>query len=141
MAGSKTESAKEAYLILMYKLLLIKLASVLVNILTCLIVAIIILFIQDWFGKGDIYAFIFWTVPFALIVAIVGKPLLNLFRKTKTLVRILLTAITTGILSVGWAYCVALLLGPWMGAFSIPVLYLWMAGCFVQLLFLNWQLK
>jgi len=35
---------------------------------------------------------------------------------------------------------VALVLGPWIGAFSIPILYLWIGGSILQLLFLDWRL-
>ncbi len=51
--------------------------------------------------------------------------------------RVLLILILSIILSFGWVYGVAFFLGPWMGAFSIPVFYLWIAGSFAQLLFLD----
>src|SRR5205823_114847 len=94
--------------------IIIKLLSGLINILTCLIAVTIVLFRQDWFGKGDTYAFVFWTVPLAVALAISGKTILTIYRTTIFLLRLLLIIFTAGILSFGWAYCVALVLGPWI---------------------------
>jgi hypothetical protein len=122
------------------KLIIIKLLSGLINILTCLIAATIVLYRQDWFGTRDTYAFIFWTLPLAIGLAVTGKTIINLFKTNFLLLRLLFIILTAGLLSFGWAYCVALVLGPWIGAFSIPILYLWIAGSFLQLLFLDWHL-
>lgn len=119
---------------------IIKLLSGLINILTCLIAVTIVLFKQDWFGKGDTYSFIFWTVPLAVGLSVSGKTIVSLFRTSSFLLRLLFIVLTAGLLSFGWAYCVALVLGPWIGAFSIPILYLWIGGAILQLLFLDWRL-
>ncbi len=100
----------------------------------------IVLYRQDWFGKGDTYAFVFWTVPLAVGLSVTGKTIINLFRTSSFLLRLLFIILTAGLLSFGWAYCVALVLGPWIGAFSIPILYLWVGGLIIQLLFLDWRL-
>lgn len=120
---------------------IIKLLSGLINILTCLVAVTIVLYRQDWFGKGDTYAFIFWTVPLAVGLSVTGKTIVNLFRTSSFLLRLLFIILTAGLLSFGWAYCVALVLGPWIGAFSIPILYLWIGGSTLQLLFLDWCLR
>jgi hypothetical protein len=119
---------------------IIKLLSGLINILTCLVVLTIVLLRQDLFGKGDTYAFVFWTIPLAIGLAIKGKTILNLFRTTPFLLRLAFIILTAGLLSFGWTYCVSLILGPWIGAFSIPILYLWIVACILQLLFLDWRL-
>ncbi len=103
-------------------------------------VVTIVLYRQDWFGKGDTYALVFWTIPLAVGLSVAGKTILNLFRKRSFILRVLLIILTAGLLSFGWSYCVALVLGPWMGAFSIPILYLWIGGSVLQLLFLDWLL-
>ena len=54
---------------------IIRLISGLINILTCLVCVTIVLYRQDWFGKGDTYAFIFWTIPLAFGIG-VGIPLI-----------------------------------------------------------------
>ena len=118
----------------------IKLLSGLINILTCLVAVTIVLYRQDWFGKGDTYAFVFWTVPLAIGLSVTGKTIINLFRTSSFLFRLLFIILIAGLLSFGWAYCVALVLGPWIGAFSIPILYLWVGGSILQLLFLDWRL-
>lgn len=125
---------------LINKPLIIKLLSVLVNIFTCLIAVVIVLTRQDWFGKGDTYSFVFWTIPFAVAISISGEAFLSLFRKANFLSGILFIIIISIIIAVVWTYCTALVLGPWIGAFSFPILYLWIVGGFIQLLFLNWRL-
>lgn len=120
--------------------IIIKLLSGLINILTCLVVLTIVLYRQDWFGKGDTYAFIFWTIPLAVGLSVTGKTIVNLFRTSSFYLRLIFIILTAGLLSLGWAYCVALFLGPWIGAFSIPILYLWIVGSVLQLLFLDWRL-
>lgn len=118
----------------------IKLLSGIINILTCLIAVTIVLFHQNWFGNGDTYAFVFWTVPLAGGLSVTGKTIINLFRKKSFWLRLCFIILIAGILSFAWAYCVALLLGPWINAFSIPILYLWIGGSILQLLFLDWRL-
>jgi len=57
----------------------IKISSVFVNLICGFIVVNIILYFQEWFGSGDVYSYLFWTIPIAIAVAIFGKPILNLF--------------------------------------------------------------
>lgn len=118
----------------------LKLLSGLLNIMTGLLATAVILYSQNWFGSGDTYAFILWTIPLALGLAMSGETMLHLFRTLHVGMRLLLIIVLAGLLSFGWAYGVALLLGVWVGAFSIPVLPLWVVGCIVQLLFLDWRL-
>jgi hypothetical protein len=115
---------------------IIKLLSGLLNILTCLIAVTVVLYLQDWFGKGDTYSFVFWTVPLAAGIAVSGRAILGLVRINNLFISITFIALAAGILSFGWAFCVSLVLGPMIGAFSVPILYLWILGSFVQLLFL-----
>lgn len=117
-----------------------KLFSGLLNILTCLIATTVILFRQDWFGSGDTYSFVFWTIPLAVGLAISGETILNLFRTLHFLLRLLLIIVTAGLVSIGWVYFIYLILGGMINAFSIPIFYLWIGGCAVQFLFLDWRL-
>jgi hypothetical protein len=119
---------------------LTKLFSGLLNILTCLIATAIILFRQDWFGSGDTYSFIFWTIPIAIGLAISGETILNLFRTLHFSLRLVLIIVTAGLVSIGWVYFIYLILGGMINAFSIPIFYLWIGGCVVQLLFLDGRL-
>jgi len=117
-----------------------KLISGLLNILTCAAVLAAILFNQDFFGKGDSYAFFFWTIPLAVGLSISGQTILQLFKTKAFLVRIILILLVAGLISFGWVYFIYMILGPWFNTFSFPVLYIWIAGNFIQLLFLEWRL-
>lgn len=117
--------------------IIIKIFSGLINILTCLIGALIALYIQDWFGSSDTYSLLFWTIPLATGLAVSGQTILTLFRTRNRLFRLLLTILTAGLIAFGFVYLVYIFLGPWINAFSIPVFYLWIAGTFGQLLFLD----
>jgi hypothetical protein len=108
--------------------------------LACLVAVTIVLYRQDWFGKGDTYAFVFWTIPLTVGLSVAGQTIVNLFRQRPFLLRLFFIILTAGLFSFGWAYFVALILGPWIGAFSIPILYLWIVGSILQLLFLDWRL-
>lgn len=120
--------------------IIIKLLSGALNILTCLIVVAVFLYRQNWFGKDDTYSFIFWTIPIAIGLSINGENILNIFRNTHILLRLIFIAIISVFLSWVWVYSVASILGPWIGAFSIPIFYLWIIGNGFQLLFLDWRL-
>ena len=120
--------------------IIIKVLSAFLNILTCLISLSLVLYRQKWFGKGDFSAFIFWTIPFAVALAVSGKTIIYIARSVHFLIRVFLIVLISVILSFSWALCVALFLGPWIGAFSFPLLYLWIAGSIIQLLFLDWRL-
>ncbi len=117
--------------------IIIKIFSLLINTLICLIGALIALYFQNWFGCSDTYSLLFWTIPLATGLAVSGQTILSLFRTENRLLRLLLTVLTAGLIAFGFVYLVYLFLGPWINAFSIPVFYLWIAGTFGQLLFLD----
>lgn len=121
-------------------LIVIKILSGLINILICFIGVLIALYLQDWFGSGDTYSLLFWTIPLATGLAVSGQTILTLFRTRNRAFRILLSLITAGLISFGFVFLVYMFLGPWINAFSLPVFYLWIAGSFGQLLFLDWLL-
>lgn len=99
-----------------------------------------VLISQNWFGKGDTYSFVFWTIPLAIGLAVSGHTILNLYRTKIILLRLLLILVTAGLISFGWVYFVYLILGPWINTFSFPIFYLWIIGNAIQLLFLEWRL-
>jgi|NorSeaMetagenome_1021524.scaffolds.fasta_scaffold58085_1 hypothetical protein len=121
----------------MKKPIIIKILSSLVNLLSGLLVAIVILYFQDWFGSGDTYSYLFWTIPLSIGIAIFGKSILNLFPLNNKLLRLLITLIVSVVISFGWVYAVYLILGPWINAFSIPIFLLWIIGMFFQLVFID----
>ena len=116
---------------------IIKLLSGLLNILICLIATTVILFWQDWFGSGDMYSFLFWTVPLAIGLSVSGATILNLFRSTHVLLKLFLIILTAVFISFGWVCFIYLILGGMIYTFSIPIFYLWIGACIIQLIFLD----
>lgn len=121
----------------MKRQLTIKFLSGLVNIVICLVTVTIILYLQDWFGKGDIYALIFWTIPLSVALAVSGVTIVSILKTDKTILRILFILFLSALIAYGWIYFVSLILGPWFNSFSFPVFYLWTIGNFFQLLLLD----
>lgn len=115
----------------------IKLLSGLLNLTICLIATVIVLYMQDWFGKGDTYAFMFWTIPLAIGTSFSGPAFLSAFKPTNFVFRLLFIILIATLISFSWLWGVFLILGPWMNSFSFPIFYLWIVGIFAQLLFLD----
>lgn len=114
--------------------------SALVNIFVSLVVAVGLLARQQGFGSGDLGSFFFWTLPLALLVAALGPAGLRPLRRVPGGVRWVLLGLLAGLVTVGWLYGVALVLGPWMGAFSFPIVYPWLLGVAAQLFFQDYFL-
>ena len=121
----------------MKRQLTIKFLSGLVNVVACLITVTIILYRQQWFGKGDIYSFIFWTIPLGTGLAVSGNAILSILKTEKMYLRVIFGLLISGLISYGWIYFVFLVLGPWINTFSFPIFYIWIVGNFFQLLFLD----
>ena len=118
----------------------IKFFSGLINILIGLVCALLVLLSQNWFGSGDIWSYLFWTIPLAIGISFIGQNLLELIPTRNKIYRIIGIVITSFIFSFAWLWVVYLIIGPWINAFSIPVFYLWVVGTSLQLLFLEWKL-
>lgn len=79
-------------------------------------------------GGEDQGAFIFWTVLFGLAIAFVATRLTELTASWKPW-SAYVTHILAGLLSGAMGlFVLALLIGPWIGAFGAPVFLCWMAG-------------
>lgn len=115
------------------------LISGLLNVLVCITAAMLILISQDWLGKGDLYAFVFWTIPPAASLSVCGVSIIRLIRFKNLFFRILMIISLAVVISFAWLYCVYLFLGPWINTFSFPVFYIWIFGNTAQLLFLHWR--
>lgn len=118
-----------------------KLISIFLNVLSCFVVLTIILFIQDFFGKGDTYSFLFWTIPIAVGLSISGQAFLSILPIKKQLYRFIFILFIAIVISFGWILFVYLILGPWIYAFSFPVFYIWIVGNLIQLIFLDVKLS
>jgi hypothetical protein len=119
----------------------IKILSAVLHLATCLVTTTMVLYRQNWFGSSDIYSFLYWSLPLAAALAVTGTTVLASFGRVRNVfLRVLCMLVFSVLLSFGWLYCVFYFLGPWIHTFSIPIFYLWICGCFVQLLFLSWRL-
>ncbi len=120
--------------------IIIRLLSGLLHLAAALAVVAGALYRQDGFGSGDTSAFLFWTVPLAAGLAGAGPTLVAPLRGRPLALRLGGLVLAAGLLALGWAYGVALLLGPSVGAFSFSIFYPWVAGAAAQLGLLSWGL-
>jgi hypothetical protein len=100
-----------------------------------LLAAFAFLWSNEWFGSGDIWAFGFWNLIFTGLLSVGGLVLTKYLYSLPPLVRVVVAMLTGSALGFLWTLVVYVMLGPWFGAFSFPVLYCWMIGGAVALLF------
>jgi hypothetical protein len=125
----------------MKRQLSIKVLSGLLNIIVSLILVTILLYLHHWFGKEDFYTVLFWTIPVAIALAVSGKGIITTLARTDfIMLRIVVITIVALTIAYVWTHFVYLFVGSWMHAFSFPVFYVWLAGIFAQLFFLDRQL-
>jgi hypothetical protein len=85
-------------------------------------------------GRGDLRAFAFWCVV-AAVAAIVPLRVFGRWSARSPSVWVLLAAPCSGVmLATVVTFVVASILGPWVGAFSFPILLCWIAGATAALL-------
>ena len=80
------------------------------------------------FGVGDLLPFLYWTFVFAAILSLVAQMLVFTLGKVPAVSRYCIAGASGMLAGVLWSYAIAQLLGPWLGAFSLPILFCWMAG-------------
>lgn len=122
----------------MKRSILIKGISGVINLITGLISALVVLVFQDWFGSNDIFPFLLWTVPLAIAFSVSGESILGQIKTKRFFHRSLFIFTIAVFVSIGWVLGVYLILGSWIYAFSIPVFYLWIIGITFQLFFLDY---
>jgi hypothetical protein len=83
---------------------------------------------NDWFGAGDLPAMLAWSMPLGLLEALFIGPAARRLRSSSGWLQYGVLVLLGGIVAVLWSLIAALLLGPWIGAFSFPVLFCWLAG-------------
>jgi hypothetical protein len=77
-------------------------------------------------GSQDQFAFLFWTLPLCVAVAAQFALLASgTFRETRLSLLACLSGLVGFIEGVAYTFVVAMFLGPWIGAFGMPVLYCW----------------
>gem|GEM_PF-801820 len=116
---------------------LLKAASALLNVLCCALALALVLRAQSGFGQGDTSAFLWWTVPLALAIALGGRAGLVLGGPARPGIRLLGIILLAAALAYGWVWVVYLVLGASIHSFSFPIFQLWFVGNCAQLLFLS----
>jgi len=98
---------------------------------TSLAVAAAYLYLNDWFGAGDLRAMVFWSTPVAA-GACLGS--LVVLKPARPAYRYLLALLLGTGIGVSWTVGVSFLLGGWIFAFSFPVPVSWAAAGVVGLI-------
>ena len=92
------------------------------------LVARIFLSLQNGFGSGDLWAFLYWTVIFSIVLLLPALAFVLLSRNMRTINRVWIGTLLGGVAGFGWTLLNLMMLGPWFGAWSFNVLYCWIAG-------------
>lgn len=121
--------------------LLFKFLSILLNLLTSFLAAFIYFWFKDFFGVSDIAPFLVWSIPISITAAFIGSTFALLSHKKKLIIRLLVAFGIAAVMAIGYYVMVWLVLGGWINAFSLPILYLWLISLFIQLVFLQFTLK
>ena len=107
--------------------------------LVCVIASLILeqLYVvsRHGFGAGDVSAFLYLSAPFSLVLGVFALGFVAVARRFPAVVRYPLAFVVDAGSGILWTILVRMLLGPWFGAFSFPVIYFWMFGGFSGLLF------
>lgn len=99
--------------------------TVIAAFLVALGAGVIAVALNDWFGRGDLVPFAIYCIPFALIAVPTATVTFNLTSRLPLWLAAAF-AFVAGLI-FGWfsTYAVALFLGPWFGAMSVPMLLVW----------------
>lgn len=92
------------------------------------LVARILLASRNGFGSGDLAAFMYWTVIFAVLLSLLALAFAYCLRDFRTINRVWIAVLIGGVAGFGWTLLNLVMLGPWFGAWSFNVLYCWIAG-------------
>src|SRR5687768_3538172 len=81
-----------------------------------------------WFGAGDLHGLALYSLPFTGLIAMVAFALGPASRRNPRWLVVAACGTAGAILGVGWTMLNRWLLGPWFGAWSLPVLLCWSMG-------------
>src|SRR3954471_4643396 len=98
------------------------------TLLTSIAVAVAYLAKNRWFGIGDLSAMVVWSVPLAILVAVLTGRLGRSRLISGALLRYLVLVLLGAVAGYLWTLFAAILLGGWIGAFSFPVLFCWVGA-------------
>lgn len=92
------------------------------------VMARVLVALNGGFGAGDVPAFFYSTLPFAVVLLLPALVVLVFLRRVLPVIRVAL-ALAVGVASgFIWTVFNRWMLGPWFGAWSFPVLYCWVFG-------------
>lgn len=80
------------------------------------------------FGADDLGAFLLWTLPFSAAIGAAAAVLAPRLTRAGPVTALALAGLTALTAAVLWTVAVALVLGPFVLAFSFPVFPCWVAG-------------
>ena len=119
---------------------IIKLLSALISLVTFVLLSVIILALHNWYQSGDTYSFVFWTIPLATGLALSGGSIIPLIKTPNVALKVFFIFIIACLVSLVWFYAMFAFWGVMENPLSFQPFYLWIAGSFVQLLFLDMRL-
>ncbi|MGH9783581.1 MAG: hypothetical protein ACRD88_05295 [Terriglobia bacterium] len=85
--------------------------------------------LQHGFGATDLYPFSLWSASFALVTGLIAPLNAAAIARWPLALKYLASLALGSVLGFTWTMVVAVFLGPWFGAFSLPVLACWILGC------------
>src|SRR5882672_3911080 len=91
------------------------------------------------FGRGDLSSYAFWNLLFAIYLYAVATVLQPRLHVAHVGVRVFAWTLIGGVAGFLWTWIVAVALGPWIGAFSFPVLYIWTAAGAIAGAAIGWR--
>src|SRR5262245_37148362 len=103
-------------------------SSLVVCLISCYVAARFFVGLNGGFGAGDIYAFVFYTIPFCLSILVLSFFSLVILTDLRSALRMLATLIIGASAGFLWTVINRWMLGLWFGAWSFPVLYCWIVG-------------
>lgn len=90
---------------------------------------------QGGFGFTDAVAFTFWTILFSVLLALTAI-VLSIFKSNlRNYLKYIFFSLLGIIFGLVWTFLTAYALGPWFGAFSIPVIVCWTGGGLTAMIF------
>jgi hypothetical protein len=106
--------------------------------LASLAAAVSYLATNNWFGAGDLYGMAIWSLPLVALVAVGARLCGARLNHWPAPVAYPVAVLLGGALGLLTFVVTAFVLGPWIGAFSFPVLFCWVFGGVVSLGSLVW---
>lgn len=100
-----------------------------------ILTAVVLVWLNGWFGAGDLWAFFVWSLPFAGLTALAGRAISGLLQPRHPLLQYLIFALAGYASALLWSPVVWAVTNPWFGTFSFPVLLCWLVGGVCGLMF------